>query len=119
MSVKVVPTLFTHAALSRPRMVPIGDTLPKGAAINRRYTPWQEIVGTLVKHRGTWFELSRRYTSISTAMAGARKVLDADYPTDIASRLESASLVEDGMIVVYLRIAGPAEGGEDEGEDDA
>ena len=118
MSVKVTPTLFTHATLSRPRMVPIGDTLPKGVAINRRYTPLQEIVGTLVKHRGTWFELTRRYTGIGTAMSSARKVLDADYPTDIASRLESASLIEDDMVVVYLRIASPAENEGSEGEDD-
>jgi DNA repair ATPase RecN len=102
-------TLFTHASLSRPRMVPMTEGLPAGAQVQRRYTPWQEIMETLVKYEGTWFELTRRYTSLGSAISSARKVLDADYDKSIAERLESASLAESEFVVrVFLRIA-PAE----------
>jgi hypothetical protein len=104
----VSETVFTHASLSRPRMVPLPDGLPNGAQVQRRYTPWQEIVETLVKYEGTWFELTRRYTSLGSAISSARKVLDADYDKSIAERLESASLNESEYVVrVFLRIAAP------------
>ena len=102
-------TLFTDTdtRLARPRMVPV-DKLPRKAIVNRQRTPWQVIVNTLVAHEGQWFELTRRYTSLGSALHSARRVLEADYDTAIASRLESGSLdMGDGTFTCYLRIAAP------------
>lgn len=94
-----------HASLSRPRLVPV-ESLPPGAEISRSRTPWQNICEALVKNEGTWFQLTRPYGSVGTAITSARRTLDADYPNDTASRLESASLPNtDGSVTVYLRIA--------------
>lgn len=96
-----------HTSLSRPRMVPVPDNaLPAGAEINKRHTPWQGIIKTLVDHTGQWFELTRTYGSVSTAVASARKVLESDYDEATAASLESASMpTSDGQVRVYLRLA--------------
>lgn len=97
------PMNTQHASLSRPRMVPVD--LPKKAVINRSMTVWQDIVYTLVQNPDQWFELTRKYTALSTATALARKTIEANYPADVASRLESASMPAGGNLVTcYLRL---------------
>lgn len=95
-----------HSSLSRPRLVPV-DSLPPGAQVNRSRTSWQHICDTLIKNEGQWFELTRKYTALATAVASARRTLESDYPSDVASRLESASLLDipNDTVTVYLRIA--------------
>ena len=111
MSAKGLP--IPHSSLSRPRLVPVGS-LPPGAQINRTRTSWQHICDALVNNEGQWFELTRKYTALATAVASARRTLEADYPADVAARLESASLlgIPTDTVTVYLRIVEP--NGEDE-----
>jgi len=98
-------------------MVPV-DALPAGAEVTRRVTPWQQIIKTLVEHPGQWFELTRTYGAVATAVASARKALEADYDEGLAACLESASMpTADGQVRVYLRLTEAPPEDEPEAED--
>ncbi len=92
-----------HTSLDRPFATMIGE-LPKKAVVYRTRTQWQQVVDSLLAHPGQWFELSRTYASVSSALASARKVMEEEQPAEVAELLEAASIGKGDKVTVYLRV---------------
>lgn len=105
-------TRTRHSSLSRPYGEFVDD-LPEGVSVQVARSPWQRICDSLVENRGQWFRLAQTYKGGSTsAVASARKTLEADFDSGVASALSAASRLIDeagDRYEVFLRLDEPVE----------
>lgn len=92
-----------HASADRPFATMVG-TLPRSAVVYRTRTPWQQVIDEMYANPGMWFEMSRTYSNVASALSSARKALEAEHPAEVVELLEAASISKGKGVRVFLRL---------------
>lgn len=94
----------TPSANERPTIERI-EALPAGAYVHSDRTPFEEIIYRLSRERGSWFRLSRTYTSHHSPMQTLRKTAAEFMDEHTSQQLEFASEpATEGRVTVYVRL---------------
>lgn len=88
----------------RPRATVVAD-LPRNALYYGRQSVWENIALMLWNNVGKWVQLQRVYSSPSSPVQLARKVIADRHGDAVAETLRSAYVpIDEGKVVVYLML---------------